>query len=143
MGKKNSDENYVLDLCDNILRIKSSRQHTFDFLRGNAGKKRKGRKLPVDAYYPKLKLVIEYKEKQHFEKVELFDKPDKMTISGVHRGKQRKLYDERRKVVLPKQGIEIIEIEYRDFKINNQKKLIRNDSQVRIILKNKFLKRLL
>ena len=58
-SRKNSDEHYVLDLCDEILGLKASRQQTFDFLRGDG---KPGKKLPVDAYYPNLKLVVEYKE---------------------------------------------------------------------------------
>lgn len=30
--------------------------------------------LPVDAYYKELNIVVEYREKQHTEEVEFFDK---------------------------------------------------------------------
>ena len=43
--RKDSDENYVLNLCDEVLGKTGSRQHTFDFLRGDAGKNNEGRKL--------------------------------------------------------------------------------------------------
>ena len=115
------DENYVLDLCDKVLNQRASRQHKFDFLLGDAGTR-----LPVDAYYESLNLVIEYRERQHTEAVGFFDKPDKMTVSGVHRGEQRKLYDERRRKVLPENGIKLIEISYSDFNYDNQKRIIRN-----------------
>ena len=46
-------------ICDKVLNEKSIKQHRFDFLRGDSGVK-----LPVDAYYPNLNLVIEYREKQ-------------------------------------------------------------------------------
>ncbi|RRN76358.1 hypothetical protein EIM50_25085, partial [Pseudoxanthomonas sp. SGD-10] len=75
---KHRDEDYVLDLCDEILQIKGSRQHKFDFLVGDSG-----RKLPVDIYYPTLNLVIEYREYQHSNEALFFDKPDKMAVSGV------------------------------------------------------------
>ena len=87
-SRKESDEHYVLDLCDEVLKIKGSRQHRFDFLLGDSGTK-----LPVDSYYPNLNLVIEYKEQQHTKPNKHFDKPDKLTVSGVHRGKQRKIYE--------------------------------------------------
>jgi len=91
-SRQNSDEAYVLDLCDEILGQKASRQHKFDFLKGDSG-----RKLPVDGYYEELNLAIEYRERQHSEPVSHFDKPHKMTVSGVHRGEQRKIYDQRRR----------------------------------------------
>jgi hypothetical protein len=52
----NKDEYYVLDLCDNILGLKSSRQHKFDFLPGDTNSKGKAVRLPVDAFYEDLNL---------------------------------------------------------------------------------------
>src|SRR5688500_16258444 len=78
---KHRDETYILDLCDELLGMKSVRQHTFEFLRGDGG-----RKLPVDGYYPSINLVVEYRERQHFESVALFDK--RKTVSGVSRAEQ-------------------------------------------------------
>lgn len=115
------DEEYVLDLCDHVLKAKSLRQHRFDFLRGDAG-----HKLPVDAYYPELNIVVEYRERQHTESVPHFDKPNKMTVSGMNRSDQRKKYDQLRRDILPQHGITLIEISYLDFKYNNQKRIIRN-----------------
>lgn len=109
-GRTNSDEYYVIDLCDEVLGVEASRQHKFDFLVGDAGTK-----LPVDAYYESLNLVIEYHEKQHMEKVSFFDKDDKLTVSGVSRGEQRKIYDQRRQDVLPEHGIKLVIISYSDF----------------------------
>ncbi len=98
--ESDKDESYVLDLCDQILGHKCLRQHRFNFLRGDANEKGKCVKLPVDGYYPELELVIEYHERQHTEKVDFFDKPERLTVSGVDRGQQRKIYDERRRDVL-------------------------------------------
>ncbi|MGB7528947.1 hypothetical protein [Sphingobacterium cellulitidis] len=117
----NRDENYVLDLCDEVLNIKGLRQHKFDFLVGDSG-----RKLPVDIYYPKLNLVIEYRETQHINPVKHFDKPDKLTVSGVSRGEQRKIYDQRRRDVLPENGIQLIEIDYLDFTYDRKNRIIRD-----------------
>lgn len=117
MGRTNSDEYYVIDLCDEVLGNKASRQHTFDFLRGDTG-----RKLPVDAYYEGLNLVVEYYERQHTESVKLFD--NKMTKSGVPRSVQRRIYDERRREVLPQHGIKVAEISFQDF--GKSKRLKRN-----------------
>ena len=123
------DEHYVIDLCDEVLKQKAIRQHKFDFLVGDTGTK-----LPVDAYYKSFNLVIEYREKQHTEAVKHFDKPDVLTVSGVHRGEQRKLYDARRKEILPKNEIKLVEISYSDFKHNSSKRIIRNkENDVKII----------
>lgn len=120
-SRKNSDEYYVIDLCDKVLGVKASRQHTFDFLRGDG---KRPRKLPVDAYYEDLKLVVEYRERQHTESVPFFNKTS--TVSGVSRDDQRRIYDQRRRDVLPQHGIRLVEISYADFKHDKRKCLIRD-----------------
>lgn len=123
-GRKDSDETYVIDLCDEVLKLQASRQHTFPFLVGDGARPRR---LPVDAYYEPLKLVVEYRELQHTVAVPFFDKPDKKTVSGVPRGEQRALYDKRRREVLPEHGITLIEISYFDFMHEGKsKRLVRN-----------------
>jgi hypothetical protein len=116
---KHSDEAYIIDLCDEVLKLKGLRQHRFDFLRGDSGTK-----LPVDAYYPTLNLVVEYYERQHSEAVPHFDK--RMTVSGISRGEQRKLYDERRRIELPKNGIDLVIFDYTEFQHTSGKRLIRD-----------------
>lgn len=132
-SSKVNDENYVIDLCDKILGINAIRQHRFDFLRGDSGVP-----LPVDAFYPTLNLVIEYQEKQHTEKVSFFDK--RQTVSGVSRGEQRRLYDERRRIVLPEHGIKLMIISYSDFDYNSSKRIVRNIKKDFNTLKKKLLK---
>lgn len=134
-NKSDKDEQYVIDLCDEVLKQNASRQHRFDFLLGDAGTK-----LPVDSYYDPLKLVIEYREKQHTEEVKHFDKPDVMTVSGVHRGEQRKIYDERRREVLPKNGIKLVELSYSDFEFDSSKRIIRNRERDIEIVKKVLMK---
>ena len=130
-NNKNRDEVYVIDLCDEVLGMKSSRQHRFPFLLGDSGIA-----LPVDAYYEKLGLVVEYCERQHTEAVFFFDR--KQTVSGVSRGEQRRIYDERRKEVLPQHGIRFVNISYSDFEYNSQKRIIRNHQQDIEIVRNKL-----
>lgn len=129
------DEQYVIDLCDIVLKQKALRQYRFDFLCGDSGVK-----LPVDAYYKDLNLVVEYHEKQHTESVKIFNK---MTISGVSRDEQRRIYDERRKKILPQHGIDVIVISYSDFKFDSKKRIIKKENEdleiVRSILE-KYLK---
>lgn len=129
MVKSNSDERYVIDLCDEVLKQKSFRQHRFDFLRGDSGTK-----LPVDAYYPDLELVIEFREKQHSEEVKFFDR--RQTVSGMGRGEQRKLYDQRRRDILPQNGIRLIEFDYSEFEHSRGKKLLRKRAEdLKVIIK--------
>jgi len=132
------DEEYILNLCDKILGQKSLRQHRFDFLLGDKGKDGKQTKLPVDSFYPELNLVIEYKEKQHTEEVSFFDKKNRLTVSGVHRGEQRKIYDQRRRDILPKHNMHLIELSYSDFAYDSQKRLMRNEMNDIKILKEKL-----
>jgi hypothetical protein len=124
---KTRDEHYVIDLCDRVLNRKGLRQHRFDFLLGDPGRNgRAGHRLPVDAYYPDLNLVIEFREKQHSEPVNFFDKPERLTCSGCTRGEQRKLYDQRRRDVLKKQGVHLVELDYNLFQCTARKQLCRN-----------------
>lgn len=139
-SRKESDEHYVLDLCDEVLGSKGLRQHRFDFLLGDPNAQGKCTKLPVDSYYPELNLVIEYKEQQHTKSNKFFDKPDLFTVSCVHRGEQRKIYDKRRLEVLPNHGIRVIEIFYSDFNHDSKDRILRGNGdleRVKKIVKNK------
>lgn len=134
-NKVQRDEHYILVLCDEILGTKGIRQHRFDFLKGDSDTK-----LPVDAYYPSLNLVIEFKEKQHTEEVKFFDKRE--TVSGVGRGEQRKIYDQRRRDILPQHGINLIEFDYSEFEHTSGKKLIRNKMEDVKVIKTKLGKKI-
>ena len=128
---KKRDEDYVIDLCDEALGLIALRQHRFPFLKGDTG-----RLLPVDAYYPELKLVVEYCERQHTEAVPLFDR--RITASGVSRGEQRRIYDERRHEVLPQHDIKLINISYSDFKFDSNKRIDRNHARDLQVVKRKL-----
>lgn len=118
-----SDEAYVIGLCSEVLSTPMFRQYKFDFLRGDAMPGKQGVRLPVDAYYPDKRLVVEYRERQHTEAVAIMDR--RMTISGVDRGTQRAIYDQRRRDVLPEHGIELVELSYADFAHDKNKYLCR------------------
>src|SRR5438132_10181538 len=109
------DEAYIIDICDQVLGRKASRQHRFAFLLGDTGTT-----LPVDAYYEDLALVVEYRERQHLEPVAFWD--TKPTAVGVPRGQQRTLYDARRREVLPEHGIAVVELSHSDFKCDSRKR---------------------
>lgn len=137
--RSDSDESYVIDLCDEVLGELALRQHTFDFLRGDPSESfPSGKKLPVDAYYPNKNIVVEYREKQHTESVAFFDR--RSTVSGVGRGEQRRIYDQRRRDILPQYGIKLIEISYSSFNYDSKKKIIRNRQRDILVVKRLLLK---
>ncbi|HMN40420.1 MAG TPA: hypothetical protein PKE29_06205 [Phycisphaerales bacterium] len=115
MGKRaDSDEHYVLDLCDEVIGVRGERQATFLWLVGDVSPTTgRARKLPVDGYWPALRLVVEFQEKQHTEAVALFDR--RATLSGVPRGEQRRLYDQRKVEILPQHGIRVVVIHKSEF----------------------------
>ena len=130
-GMSRQDEKYVLDLCDKVLGLNCLRQHTFDFLRGD-----RGHLLPVDGYYSELDLVIEYQERQHISSVPFFDR--KLTLSGISRGAQRALYDERRRELLPKHGIQLVEFTVTEFAHNSKLRLRREEANDILIVRRKL-----
>lgn len=125
------DESYVIGLCDAVLGLRSRRQERFDFLRGDSG-----RQLPVDAYYRELHLVVEYHERQHSEAVPHFD--NRMTISGVPRWEQRRIYDQRRREVLPKHGISLIVLSCTDLSHKTSRRLKRDRKRDLNVIKERL-----
>jgi hypothetical protein len=126
MGREDSDEAYVLDLCDEVLTERGKRQHRFDWLLGDPATSGRQVKLPVDAYWPGYRLVVEYREVQHDQPVAFFDKPDRLTVSGVHRGEQRALYDARRDTLIPQNGLMLIVIRPADLAADGSGRLRRH-----------------
>ena len=141
MGNKriDSDEYYVLNICDEVLKEKGIHQHKFPFLCGDTG-----RQLNVDMFYPKRNLVIEYREIQHYKEVTFFDKPNKLTASGVPRDAQRRIYDKRREEILPQHGIDVVIIPYYGLDAKHNGRLNRNrENDKRVIerILDKYLKK--
>ncbi|WP_298310068.1 hypothetical protein [uncultured Aquimarina sp.] len=125
---QNSDEYYLVNLCDELLRQKASRKHTFDTLVGNLHKRGKGRtKLPLDAYYEDLKLVLEF-----FRKNKATDELDEKEKA---RRAQIKYYKELKKKAVLTKKLRLIEINYALFE-NDANKLIRNAENDRLVLKD-------
>ncbi|MFD3504598.1 hypothetical protein ACFWWT_42975 [Streptomyces sp. NPDC058676] len=127
MGKRDdSDEAYVVGLCNQVLGETAFTQHTFDWLLGDPGIGGRRARLPVDAFWPGHQLVVEYRELQHDQPVSHFDKPDRLTVSGVHRGKQRTLYDDRRESEIPAHGLRLVVIRPADLEADSRGRLRRN-----------------
>jgi hypothetical protein len=125
---QNSDEYYLVNLCDELLKQKASRKHTFDTLVGNLHKRGKGRtKLPLDAYYEDLKLVLEF-----FEKNETTDELDEKEQA---RKAQIKYYNELKKKAILNKKLRLIEINYALFECNDANKLVRNTENDTLVLK--------
>jgi hypothetical protein len=123
-----SDEYYVIGLCNEVLKMEALQQYCFEFLLGDTG-----RMLPVDAYYEDLNLVIEYYESQHTESTPFFD--NKKTVSGVSRGEQRRLYDERRRTELSKHGIKLVILRYSDFGTTKRLKRDNREHDIEVVRK--------
>lgn len=131
-----SEEAYVLDLLDHILGAPGLRQHRFDWLRGdpirNGGR---GRTLPVDAYWPDLGLVVEVYERQHDQPVAHFDKPERLTVSGVHRGEQRRIYDARRCDLIPTHGLTLLIVRTAELAVDPRGRLLREPATDELTLR--------
>ena len=122
MGRANSDEWYVIDLCDEIIGKHGNRGHRFGWLLGDMGKQGRRTKLPVDVYYPHLKLIIEYRERQHYESLPHFD--HRTTISGMNRAEQRRKYDALREEKIPQNGMELVIIRFSELSVRANGKLL-------------------
>lgn len=125
-SRSDSDEAYVLDLCDEVIGETGQRQHRFDWLRGDPGRSGRSVRLPVDAYWPNCGLVVEYREIQHDRPTPHFDKPDRLTVSGVHRGEQRAIYDRRREELIPAQGLRLVILRPADLAADARSRLKRH-----------------
>jgi hypothetical protein len=134
VGRETSDEGYVLDLCDEVLGSQGVRQHRFDWLLGDPAKNGRRVRLPVDGYWPDHQLVVEYRETQHDQPTAFFDKPDRLTISGVHRGLQRALYDARRDDLIPLRGLRLVIVRPSDLAANSRGRLLRKPEGDRPVL---------
>ena len=104
-------ERYCAKLVNDVLGgVEYKLGYRFPFLRGDPTLKRpEGVTLPVDAYYPTFKLVLEFREGQHYG--DRFDFRDsRITATGETRKEQRQKYDKRREKVLPANGIKLLVI---------------------------------
>lgn len=126
-----SDEAWIIGLCDEVLGEQAIRQHRFPFLTGDPGATGRRSLLPVDAFYPTRKLVIEFHEIQHSQPVAHFDK--RQTVSGGSRAEQRRRYDEVRRKVLPQHGIDIVIFDYSEFEHTKAGRLRRTSRDRQII----------
>ena len=133
--RDDSDEAYVLDLLDEILGSSCQRQARFPWLVGDKGRSGRRSELPVDGYWPDLQLVVEYRERQHDQPTPFFDKPDQTTVSGVHRGEQRRMYDERRDQEIPAHGLRLVIVRPGDLSADSRGRLLRMPAEDMVSLR--------
>jgi hypothetical protein len=139
MGSRDdSDEAYVIGLCDRILGEEALTQHRFDWLLGDPGAGGRQVGLPVDAYWPGHRLVVDYRGLHHDRSVPHFDKPDRLTVSGVHRGEQRALYDARRDTEIPAHGLRLVVVRPADLDADGRGRL-RRDHEADLVALRKIL----
>jgi len=111
--RADSDERYILDLAAEVLAEPDYLwQHRFPELLGDSDAAGKQHALPVDGYFPRHRLVIEYWEKQHSAPVPIMDEGP--SVSGVSRGHQRRLYDARRMHWAEANGLRFVVLDYAD-----------------------------
>ena len=109
-----SDEKYLLDLAAQVLAEPDYLwQHCFPDLVGDPGADGRPRPLPVDGYFPRHRLIVEYWERQHSAPVPIMD--EGLSVSGVSRGHQRRLYDRRRQDYADANGLRLVILDYRGF----------------------------
>jgi len=101
--RTDSEEKYVFDFVEGRLKEDCQRQKRFDDLVGDLGLGGRRRKLPVDGYFPRRKLIVEYRGRQYYQPVPFMDR--RMPLSGVTRGAQRQIYDARKEPWVEKQGL--------------------------------------
>jgi hypothetical protein len=102
---------YVIALLDEILNEPCEREKRYEWALGDKSAKT-GRRamLPFDAVWESRKLIAEIDEDQHRQSIPFWDKPARMTVSGVHRGQQRRIYDDRKREAARAAGYLVLEI---------------------------------
>jgi diadenosine tetraphosphate (Ap4A) HIT family hydrolase len=131
--RSESDEKYILDLVAEILAEPDYRwQHRFPTLLGDPGKDGRRHPLPVDGFFPRHRLIVEYWEPHHSEPIPIMD--EGMTVSGVSRGHQRRLYDQRRQTWADANNLQLVILDHRGFETDKQGRLQRDPARDRRIV---------
>lgn len=89
----------------------SERERRFPWALGDASEKTNRRvELPFDAVWESRRLIVEVDEDQHRRSIAFWDKPSVKTVSGVSRGEQRAIYDQRKRAAARRAGFTVVEI---------------------------------
>lgn len=65
---------------------------------------------PFDAVWEARRLIVEVDEDRHRVSYPFWDNPDRLAVSGVPRGQQRHIYDERKRSAARVRGYVVVEI---------------------------------
>ena len=104
---------YVIELVTELLDDAPELEKTYEWALGDVSEKTgRARQLPFDAVWESRRLIVEVDEDQHWRPVDFWDKPDKLTVSGVSRGEQRRIYAERKRAAARAQGYVVLEISW-------------------------------
>jgi hypothetical protein len=102
---------YIIGLLTEILGEEPEREKRYSWALGDLSAKTGLRvALPFDAVWESRRLIVEVDEDQHRLEVLIMDKPDVLTVSGVHRGEQRRIYAIRKRAAARDQGYLVLEI---------------------------------
>jgi hypothetical protein len=102
---------HVIKLLTELLGEEPEREKSFPWVLGDTSPKTgRARQLPFDAVWESRRLIVEVDEDQHRRPVAFWDKPNVITVSGVSRGEQRGIYDERKRAAARAQGYTVLEI---------------------------------
>lgn len=103
-------ESYVIRLLEQILGPRDPIRRFSWAVGDKSPKTNKVVQLPFDAVWESRRLIVEVDEEQHTEATPFFDKPHKLTVSGVPRREQRKQYDKRKRAAAVEQGYKLVAI---------------------------------
>ena len=124
-----SDENYLFDLCDQILGQKALRQHLFHF-------PDKGRNFPVHGFYPELELALYYRKPPQSEVVTHLKHISWISGRSIHREKEEEGFLQRCREQLSEKGIRFLEIHHSNFSYNKLERLKKDSQQDMTVLKD-------
>src|SRR5712692_5632867 len=100
---------YVIGLCTDLIGESPELEKRFAWALGDVSRKTmRAVRLPFGAVWESRKLIIEVDEDQHRRPVGHFDKPDLITVSGVHRGEQRRIYADRKRAAARAHGYTVV-----------------------------------
>lgn len=104
-------EEYVVSLLAEILGEEPERGKSYPWARGDTSQKTgHARQLPFDAVWESRRLIVEVDESQHRQSEPFFDHLERVTVSGVHRGEQRRIYDQRKREAARRAAYLVLEI---------------------------------
>ena len=110
------DENYLLDLCDEIIGQKALRQHLFHL-------RDKERSFPVHGYYSELNLALYYQKPPQSEVVTRLKNISWVSGRSLHREKEEEEFLQKCRELLAERGIQLLEIHHSNFSHYKLKRL--------------------